>query len=158
RHYLIPYSDTGLDPGIVRFLKSKAPINLVDIGASSGEFAKAVEIYCGIRHAVLVEPQPARTAELVTRFPGRKFKIWNGAVSVKEGCAEMDVLNWHYSSSLLPVKRDIAGVDKIVDLNVRERIQVRVQKIDDVMAGVPWHSEIVDLLKVDVQGGELAVF
>jgi FkbM family methyltransferase len=158
RHYLIPYSDTGLDPGIVRFLKSKAPINLVDIGASSGDFAKAVEIYCGIRHAVLVEPQPARTAELVTRFPGREFKICECAVSDKDGCAEMDVLNWHYSSSLLPVKRDVAEVDKIVDLDVRERIQVRVQKIDDVMAGVPWHSEIVDLLKVDVQGGELAVF
>jgi len=51
QHHLIPYSDSGLDPAIVAFLKGRVPINLVDIGGSSGEFAQAVENYCGIRHA-----------------------------------------------------------------------------------------------------------
>jgi hypothetical protein len=58
QHYLIPYSDSGLDPGVVAFLKSSAPINLVDIGASSGEFAQAVENYCGIRHAGSLNRNP----------------------------------------------------------------------------------------------------
>jgi FkbM family methyltransferase len=157
RHYQIPFSCTGLDPGIVNFLPKNAPINLVDIGASSGEFARAVESYCGIRNALLVEPQPARIAELVTHFPSEKIIIRECAMSDKDGFAEMDVLNWHYSSSLLRVKRDIAGVDKILNLEVCERIKVRVQKLDNVMAEVPWRAEVVDLVKLDVQGSEFAV-
>jgi hypothetical protein len=45
-----------------------------------------------------------------------------------------------------------------VDLNVRKRIQIQVRKLDDVIATLPWHDEAIDLMKIDVQGAELAVF
>jgi FkbM family methyltransferase len=158
RHYLIPYSKTGLEPGIVNFLKPNKPINFVDIGASSGSFAQSVMEYCGIRNALLIEPQPDQTAKLIARFPSNTISIRTCAISDREQQTEMDVLNWHYSSSLLPLKGEVAGLDKIVDLKVRERIQVQVHQLDHVMAAMPWRDETIDLMKVDVQGSELAVF
>ena len=159
KHYLIPYSNTGLDPGILNFLKPNEPINFVDIGASSGEFAQSMIEYCGgVRNALLIEPQPALVAELSSRFSRDTVQIRQCAISDKEHRTEMDVFNWHYSSSLLPLKPDTAGLDRIVDLKARERISVEVQKLDNVMASLRWYGEVIDFMKVDVQGSELAVF
>jgi FkbM family methyltransferase len=158
RHYLIPFSSTGLESGLVNYLRRNVPINFLDIGASSGEFAQAISDYCGVRHAVLVEPQPALAAHLISRFPSEEFSIEKCAISDEDGWAEFDVLNWHYSSSLLPVNRGISGFDKIFDLRVRDRIKVRVRTLDDLMSKISWRAETIDLLKVDVQGGELSVF
>jgi FkbM family methyltransferase len=158
RHYLIPYSKTGLEPGVVNFLKSNEPINFVDVGASSGSFTQSIIEYCGIRNALLIEPQPERIAELTARFPSDKVSVRECAISDKEYRTEMDVLNWQDSSSLLPLKGNIPGLEKIVDLNVRKRIQIQVRKLDDVIATLPWHDEAIDLMKIDVQGAELAVF
>jgi len=158
RHYMIPFSRTGLEAGLVRFLKPAGPITFVDIGASTGEFTEAVRKYCGLRRALLIEPQPALAARLPTRFAQLDICVKQCAISDSDRAAEMDILNWHYSSSLLPVARDVAGVDKVLDLNVRERVRVDVRRLDTVMAELPWKTEAIDLLKVDVQGGELAVF
>ena len=55
-HYGIPHSVEGVESGLVPFLPRQVPITLVDIGASSGCFAVAVQARCGIRAALLVEP------------------------------------------------------------------------------------------------------
>ena len=157
RHYQIPFSKEGLEAGLVNYLKKDKPINLVDVGASTGEFAATIERYCGVRNAVLIEPQPERATELRERFPSPNFYINQCAMSDRETHSEMDIFNWHYSSSLLRLKEDVGGVKNILDLNVRERIHVQVRKLDTVMSRITWANEVINLLKVDVQGGELSV-
>jgi FkbM family methyltransferase len=153
-HYLIPFSETGLDEGLVRFLGRDAPINLVDIGASSGEFTNTIAAYCGLRHALLIEPQPSRAAQL-SKSHGGRFTIEQCAVSDITGTSEMEILAFDHASSLLPVRRADFGIQNIYDVSVRERIRVRVRRIDDIVATLPWASERIDLLKIDVQGAEL---
>jgi FkbM family methyltransferase len=155
-HYLMPFSRSGLEPSIVHFLKPAPPINLVDIGASTGEFTASVQEYCGIRRALLVEPQPKRVAELKERFPESRFEVCGCALAEKDGSIEMEILNWDYSSSILPVKPAVGGSDKVIDLGVREKIRVDVRTLDGVLKAVNW-TEPIDLLKIDVQGAELLV-
>lgn len=158
RHYQIPFSKEGLDTGLVSFLRKGQPINLIDVGASTGEFTAAVERYCGIRNAVLIEPQPERAVELRVRFPGPHFYIEQCAISDEDSQKEMNIFKWHYSSSLLPVDENVGGIGKILDLNVGERIQIQVHKLDTVVERSSCANKIIDLLKVDVQGAELSVF
>lgn len=156
RHYLIPYSRSGIEPGLIPFLKSDTAVTLVDIGASTGEFTAAVERYCGIRRALLVEPQPRRCQELAARYPDGRYLIRECALSDHNGAAEMDILNFDYSSSLLPVKPEVGGVGKFLDFGVRERIPVQVRTLDDILNESSW-AETIDLIKIDVQGAELLV-
>lgn len=140
----------------MRFLKSDSPVNLVDIGASAGEFTASVEEYCGIRRALLVEPQPKRVAELKKRFAESRFNVCGCALADKDGSTEMEILNWDYSSSILPVKPTAGGSDKVIDLRVREKVRVDVRTLDGLLKASGW-SEPIDLLKIDVQGAELLV-
>lgn len=155
-HYLIPSSRSGLEPGLVPFLPRKTPITFVDVGASSGSFAATVLAHCGIRRALLVEPQPSRCRELEARFAGRDFTIRECAVSDENGSHRMDILNFDYSSSILPVLHGVGGADQLLDLGVRERIVVPVRTLDDVLDEAGWIGAI-DLLKIDTQGAELRV-
>lgn len=157
RHYRMPFSRAGLEAGLVDLLPQGRSINLVDIGASSGDFAQTVNDHCGVRNALLIEPQPARVSELLARFPYSHFSIEQCAIADSERIVQMDVLNWHYSSSLLPLRHDMPALDKSFDFAVRERVPVCVRTLDEVMSKYVWRDEGVDLLKVDVQGGELSV-
>lgn len=161
RHYMIPYSSTGVEPGILASLGRGAPINYVDVGASDGAFADALRRYCGFHRALLVEPQPSLAAGLSGRF-GDDAQVRQLAVSDLDGTAEMDIFQFHYSSSLLPlaydVAREVTAVHPVIDLNVRERVPVKVRTLDGILSELAWNDERVHLLKVDVQGGELAVF
>lgn len=155
-HYGIPYSSYGLEPGLVPFLTRGEPITLVDVGASSGSFAAGVLAHCGIRRALLAEPQPRRCRELEARFAGRPFTIRQCAVSERNGSTGMDILNFDYSSSLLPVLPDVGLIGQQLDLRVREHVEVTVRTLDDLLAEAGWTGEI-GLLKIDTQGTELQV-
>lgn len=154
--YRIPFSRSGLDPSLVPFLSSRQPVALVDVGASSGSFTATVQDYCGVRRAMLVEPQPLRCRELETRFGGLGYGIHACALSDQEGTADMDILAFDYSSSLLTVKPEVAGMGNLIDVRVRERIKVPVRTLDGLLGQEGWH-EPIDLLKIDVQGAELKV-
>jgi FkbM family methyltransferase len=154
RRWGIPFSRYGVDPGIVKFLSAAGPISYIDVGASSGWVAEAIDRHYGIKRGILIEPQPARCAELRQRFADPRFSVHLCAVAQEAGTREMEVLQWDYSSSLLPVKRDLANVSEVIDLKVRENIECRVDTLDSVMVEAQW-KENVDLLKIDVQGAEL---
>jgi FkbM family methyltransferase len=154
--YRIPFSRSGLDGALVSFLSANAPVTVVDVGASTGGFLDAVIAYCGVSKAWLVEPQPARCRELEAKYRDRGFEVFAGALSDYDGEAAMDILNFDYSSSLLPAMPDAAGAGQGLDLGVREQIQVPVRTLDSLLAGRA-SAEPIDLLKVDVQGNELKV-
>jgi FkbM family methyltransferase len=90
------------------------------------------------------------------RFHNPTVAIVEGALADKEGVQEMEILNWDYSSSLLPVRRDIKTVSSMIDLAVKGTIQCRVRTLDAVLRELDW-TESIDLLKIDVQGAELVV-
>lgn len=154
--YRIPFSRSGLDGAVVSFLSADAPVAVVDVGASTGGFLDAVIAYCGVRKAWLIEPQPARCRELAEKYRGRGFAVFAGALSDHDGVAAMDILNFDYSSSLLPAMPDAAGAGGQLDLGIREQIQVPVRTLDSLLAD-EGPSEPIDVLKIDVQGNELKV-
>ena len=156
RHYLVPYSHVGLDAGLVPHLPRRTAVTLVDIGAHRGEFTAAVEAHCGIRKAVLVEPQPSLQLALEERFVGDRFHVCNDALSDHSGAQAFEILAADSCSSLLQVKAETGFRDRQIDVSVKERREVRLSTLDEVMARRPWDDPI-DVLKVDTQGTELDV-
>lgn len=155
-HYLVPYSRFGLEPGLVHHLPRKRPVTLCDVGANRGDFAAAVEAHCGIRRALLVEPQPALHLELQKRFDGSRFKVSNYALSDHGGAQEFDILGADSCSSLLSVKPESPFVGRQIDVSVKQRLEVKLRTLDDLLAEQQWTGPI-DLLKLDTQGTELQV-
>lgn len=150
----IPFSHYGVDPGVVRFFKASEPIIFVDVGASAGDVAKSLELHYGVRRGILIEPQPGRCRELKQRFQEPHFSVHQCAISDEESICKMEVLNWDYSSSILPLRRDTPYTSAAVDFGVRETIDCRLTTLDTLMAEAQWKDK-VDLLKIDVQGAEL---
>lgn len=156
RHYLIPSSRYGVPGGLVAALPASQPISLVDVGASVGDFTMSIQNHFGLRRALVVEPQPARSKGLCERFEGQEIKVVDCALSDREGYQDLEVLNWDYSSSLLPLLRNETTILGGLDLGLRERIRCKVRTLDNLLDQEGWR-EPVDLLKLDVQGAEMLV-
>lgn len=150
----VPWNRFNVPVSLMAYLERGQPINLIDVGASQGEFTSSIENYCGIRKAMLIEPQTERVEELRARFSDPRFTFICAAAAAQSGTVDMEVLNWDYSSSLLPLKRDIPGAYGGRDMNVREVISVRTVTLDDICDEF---RDTIDLLKIDVQGGEARV-
>jgi len=156
RFYGVPFSPFRLEPALVPVLPRGEPVTLVDVGASVGSFAEAVRDHCGIRRGLLIEPQPANVQKLAAQYADARYTVSECAVSDEEGTREMDVLDFHYSSSLLPVKPEFVGASSRFDFRVRERITVRTRTLDSLLTEIGW-TDPIDLLKIDVQGTEIKV-
>ncbi len=149
----IPHSRFGVPVTLMKAIPRTRRITLVDVGASTGAFTSSMDRYCGVKRAFLIEPQPQRIAQIKARLAGSRFSFACAAVSSEEREFEMDVLNWDYSSSILPVRRDLPTVNAAIDLDVRERIRVPASTLDKLCETHRFDSAI-DLLKIDVQGAE----
>jgi FkbM family methyltransferase len=156
QHYLVPDSRFGLDAGLVPHLPRRTPITLIDVGASRGEFSAAVLAHCGIKRALLVEPQDDRIGELRKRFTDARFTISQYALLDRAGSAELPVLNFDPCTSLLPVKSEAVFNDKHLNVGVEKRVQVPLLTLDNLLAQQQWR-EAIDLLKIDTQGTELQI-
>jgi FkbM family methyltransferase len=132
----------------------RRPISLIDVGASIGEFTEGIRKQFGLRRALLVEPQPDRCEVLRKRFATPVVTVADCALSEHSGDSELEVLNFDFSSSLLPLLRGDSTLTGGLDLGLRERIRCRTLTLDDLLAEVAW-KEPIDLLKLDVQGAEL---
>lgn len=139
---------------LTKYLTPGKPISLVDVGASQGDFAFALESYCGLRKAMLIEPQPKRIEELKARFRDPRFSFSCAAASSTSSVANMEVLNWDYSSSLLSIRQDLSGAYGDLNMKVREVIPVQTAGLDELCGKFDGQ---IDLLKIDVQGAEAQV-
>jgi len=151
--YGIPFSRFDVPAPLIQLFRNGGPIDLIDVGASSGNFAESIDKFCGVNRAILVEPNPRRCEELRTRFSKDRFTIISGAVGDKEAELKMDILKWDYSSSILPVVRSDPNISLEIDLEVAETITTRMQTLDTICEEQQF-VEPIDLLKVDVQGAE----
>lgn len=153
RHYQIPWNPYGIEGVLQEHLSRTNNIVLVDIGASEGVFTERLIRLCGVRNALLVEPQAARCEQLKAKFAKAHATIVCAAVGDREGMIDMEVLNYDYSSSILSVRRDIPEVNASLDLRVRQIIKCRLATLDAICQENNFTSPI-DLLKIDVQGAE----
>ena len=155
-HYLLPDSRFGLDSGLVPHLPAGKPVTLIDVGANRGDFAATVHAHSGLRSAILIEPQVELARALSQRFPDPSIRVANVAVSDARGTHSFEVLEADSCSSLRPVRAEAGFSGRRIDLRVKDRYDVQVHTLDDLLDGAGW-SGVIDLLKVDTQGNELQV-
>ncbi|MCC8425557.1 FkbM family methyltransferase [Mucilaginibacter sp. UR6-11] len=146
----IPFNRAGVPSEIVKFLPNDKPINIIDIGASEGKFTGIINNHYKINKAILVEPIADLKSTLENKFPDRsRFRV--ETIVISESTGDVD---FYYSkdasvlSSILKVKNDFfdAGLAQPV------KIKIKSETLDNVVekSGL----EIIDLLKIDVQGVE----
>lgn len=146
----IPYNRAGVPVEITTFLSNDKPINFVDVGASEGKFVSMIDKYYNINQAVLIEPLDHLRPILSSKFTNlSRFHIESIVISQTTG----DIEFYHSQdasvlSSLLKVK------DGFFDTHLSEPI--KILKKSDTLDNVTqkYNLDIIDLLKIDVQGCE----
>lgn len=119
----------------------------LDIGADVGEFT--IAMLASSRSVIAFEPRPAQARELAAMFDavGAAVQVEAVALSDKPGVATMRVVESEPGRSTIEgsnVLGDVAGGAVL-------RVEVPVKRLDDL------HLEDVGLIKIDVEGHELAV-
>ena len=123
-----------------------APPVVVDLGANRGGFASAVRArFGGAYH--LVEANPALAAGL-RADPG--FDVWAGAVAAAPGRVAFHLAHNDYGSSLLALP-----ATSLYDATLRETVEVEARTLPAILDGFGLGH--VDVLKLDVEGAEVAV-
>lgn len=125
---------------------------VVDIGANEGAFSAGVLAVAPQARIVAVEPGSAPRARLRARLGDRpNVEILDVAVSRESGTATFHLTGHDHNSSLRPPRtesQDVTGGG----WDIVERIEVRTMSLDELVG-----DRDVDVLKIDVQGGELDV-
>jgi FkbM family methyltransferase len=128
---------------------------LIDVGANEGDFIRASLRLATPAAVIGLEPLPACHPTLSKLFES----IPAGQLLCAAAGAAVATLAFNCTSntkmsSLLVPEKNLAHAYHEEDLLVRERIEVPVVRLDDVIPA----SANVGLLKVDVQGYEIEVF
>lgn len=136
----------------IRLLRPDSVI-LIDVGAHEGLFLETARKHLAVKSAFLIDPQPGKIAGLRQRFQSETTVVYETAISDYSGTADFKILGWDESSSLKAVIPTAGKIGDMVDLSLRETIQVKVSTLDELLAGqLQSGSSIV--LKLDVQGAE----
>lgn len=135
-------------------LKLIEPATLIDIGANVGQFSVVAKtLHPGLRiHAF--EPMNNAADVLERVFDGvPDVQVYRMAIGTRSSRSVMHISGRADSSSLLP----ITASQEVAWPGTREvgREEVRVERADDILAGVDLPGPI--LIKIDVQGYELQV-
>lgn len=128
---------------------------ILDLGAHAGDFAERTRRYLQPETICMVEADPELAATLERRYhavPG--CKVVAAALSDRNGEIEFHVNEHRASSSLLPVRPELRT---LFNRSFAEVAVVKVPAItlDELFRRERWSR--VDLMKVDIQGGERAL-
>lgn len=151
-----PSGDVLLQQGSLALLPDGAlagSLNVVDVGASAGEWLAALVKLADVAGAWAIEPLPERAQQLLRRFAAwPNVKIVHGAAGASAATVQLNRTAADHNASL---RQPVAAVEDIYGggFAVQEQIAVPQYRLDDVLpSGLP-----VDLLKIDVQGYEADV-
>jgi FkbM family methyltransferase len=145
------YNTSGVPFAVAKHLTGKSDLTVVDVGAHEGLFTAGLDEVFGIRRGLLVELQPAKIDMLRQRFAPPRFRVVHAAVSNVTGEMDVEVNNFDPTTSILKTKRsstDLAGLDVGVALVCR----CPVATLDSIVRNE--NFDVIDLLKLDVQGAE----
>jgi FkbM family methyltransferase len=128
---------------------------IVDIGANEGNWTSQVLRVFPEADVIAAEPGSEPRAILEARFAGRRnVTIDRRAVSDSTGSATFHVTRWSVFSSLLPPAAALHELYGAAGSSTEELDTVQVETVTlDELVG----DRHVSILKLDVQGGELAV-
>ena len=135
------------------------PDMVVDVGANVGHWSEAVLTLVAPRQIIAVEPDPTAFAQLQARLGGRpNVRLLQVAVGAENGQAPFHVMHNSQWSSLLPVRQQDVREHYVGNADVKvlrevQTVSVDVRRLDDLLRDVP----AITLLKVDIQGGEMAL-
>lgn len=133
----------------VRLVASLCDPNRVslDIGADVGEFA--IAMLASSRSVIAFEPRPAQARDLAAMFDavGAAVRVEAVALSDQPGVTTMRVVESDPGRSTI----DAANALTDADADGVQSVEVPVKRLDDL------HLDDVGLVKIDVEGHELAV-
>jgi FkbM family methyltransferase len=119
---------------------------IVDLGANRGEFSRQIQARVGGRcYLVEANPSLALTLENEGRFP-----VWKCAVGAADGVVAFHIANNDEASSMLELTDG-----SVYGGGVRETVEVRTKSLETLLSEIGCGQ--VDLLKMDIEGAEIAV-
>lgn len=134
-------------------LRRLAPATVIDVGAHRGQFALAVRAVLPAARIVALEPQPAAAARFRRVFAGdARVRLHPVAAAARNGEATLYLAGRSDSSSLLPPGALQAKIFPGTAEVARRRVSC--VRLDALLATEALAPPV--LLKLDVQGGELA--
>lgn len=135
-------------------IRLSAANTLIDVGANKGQFSLAFRSIRRNARIIAFEPLPEAAATYCEVFRNDpKCVLHQVALASTEGTAQFHVADRADSSSLL---KPGAGQERAFGVRARDIIEVPVRRLEDCINLRTLEQPI--LMKVDVQGGELAVF
>jgi FkbM family methyltransferase len=135
-------------------LRALRPDFVVDVGANRGQFSLDVVRACPGARIVAFEPIPGEASvyeRVLAGCPG--VRLVTSALGATSGTATLHLSASADSSSLFPISRRQS--DTYPGTHLVGELDVAVQALDDCWSGLDPGDR--NLLKIDVQGGELDV-
>jgi len=140
---------------IIKILRFKSLINIVDIGANpiDGDPPYKSLLEKGLAHITGFEPNPVALEQLNLKKGSNETYLPNAVFDGDEH--ELKICNAQGMSSLLePNKELLSYFHGFPDWGeVTDRVTVSTVRLDDIIS-----IKDLDYLKIDIQGGELEVF
>lgn len=131
-------------------------ISLIDVGANKGLFYNELKLCYrnAIIKAILIEPIPDCVSILKEKFgENSNLIIAQVAASNTNENKEFYINKYDETSSLLKIRQGIRELANI-DIEQKAIIKVNTTKLDSIVIEYNFTPEIINLLKVDVQGFE----
>lgn len=142
---------------ITKYLEAgKQHITLIDIGANKGAFYETLQkLYNNAQiKALLIEPIPECVQVLKTKFSGnRNVSIEQIAVSNAIEDKKFFINQYDVTSSLLMFKNGMQELNN-VNTSLERSINVTTNTLDNILINNQHNFEIIDIIKLDVQGFE----
>lgn len=136
---------------IEKYIKNANPC-IVDIGAHHGQTAELIKKVLPKARVYSFEPNPKSYVKLQESALKYKYETYNLAMSSKQGVLTLYDINNEQGSEFASIYREAAGTG---DKNIY-RYKVQATTIDECIKRKLIPSKI-DMLKIDVEGNELAV-
>ncbi len=139
----------------------KSPIGLIDIG-SRGGISSVFKPAAKIISVLGFEPDPLEVTRIENELG--QSPLWESvrlvpmAVSDRTGTEDVYVLKHQVNSSMYPVDQGVFNRYKLDGFQLKEKISVNVDTIDNLVFAEPITSKrFGEILKIDAQGAELKI-
>lgn len=139
-------------PDQIALLDGKADPTIFDVGANKGKFAREYRARLHNARMFCLEPIPHLAHKLRDDLPGSE--VVEAALSNADGTATFHLNEFEDTSSLLAPDLERMPATYRSVMQPKQRIEVRTARLDSLME--QFVLERIDILKMDIQGGEYA--